>query len=57
MKMIDLGLIWACIENEIENGMEIMDWYENTWKWKKMSGNEKTELKLHEIAKEVYTKR
>ena len=28
------------------NGNEVMDWYENTWKWMKMSGNEKTELKL-----------
>ena len=28
------------------NGNEVMDWYENTWKWMKMSGNEKTELKM-----------
>ena len=32
-------------DSQNENGME-MDWYENTWKWMKMSGNEKTELKL-----------
>ena len=43
--LIDWCLIWACIENENENGME-MDLYENTWKWMKMSGNKKTELKL-----------
>ena len=24
-KFRDMGLIWACIENENENGMEIMD--------------------------------
>ena len=46
--LIDLGLIWAYIENKNENGKE-MNLDENTrksFKRMKMNGNEKTELKL-----------
>ena len=25
-------LIWMCIENENDNGNELVDWYENVWK-------------------------
>ena len=29
--LIDWCPIWVCIENENENGNEIMTWYENVW--------------------------
>ena len=39
------------------NEHEVIDWYDNTWKWLKMNGSENTALKLHEIAKDMYTTR
>ena len=35
-----------CIENKNENENEILNWYENVWKYMEKDGNEKTELKL-----------
>ena len=60
--LVDLGLIWACIENKNKNGMEInllkyIKIHENEWKWMKMNENEWKREDGIEIAKEVYTKR
>ena len=64
--MIDLGLIWACIENENENGMidssrvwkrafeNIQDMKMNENEWMKMSEKREDEV---DIAEEVHTAR